>query len=140
MKRIAICLSAFLMATSASAAHADDSLFQDMGGETGMHKIVDASMSNYLSDARIKAQFDDVDIDWLKGQLYVQFCQLAGGPCAYKGHDMHTVHKGMHLTDTQFNALVEDLQKAMDTCDVSFRTQNRFLAILAPMESQMVAK
>ncbi|HEY1836215.1 MAG: group 1 truncated hemoglobin [Rhizomicrobium sp.] len=138
MQRFAIFLCAFVLA--ASAAHADDSLFQDMGGEAGMHKIVDVSMANYLADKRINAQFDDVDIDWLKGQLYVQFCQLAGGPCVYKGHDMRVVHQGMHLTDADFNALVEDLQKSMDICGVPFRTQNRFLAILAPMESQVVTK
>ena len=39
-------------------------------------------------------------------------------------------HKGLHLTNANFNALVEDLQSAMDKCDIPFATQNRFLARL----------
>ena len=43
-----------------------------------------------------------------------QFCQVAGGPCRYTGHSMEATHKGLHLTNANFNALVEDLQSAMD--------------------------
>ena len=33
---------------------------------------------------------------------------------------MHDAHKGLHLTDHDFNALVEDLQKGMDEAGVPF--------------------
>jgi hemoglobin len=39
-----------------------------------------------------------------------------------------------------FNALVEDLQLAMDDSEIPFATQNRLLAILAPMERDIVNK
>ena len=41
---------------------------------------------------------------------------------------------------TPGQTLVEDLQAAMDTCDIAFATQNRFLARLAPYQHQVVTK
>jgi hemoglobin len=122
------------------SAHAEDTLFADMGGQVGIDRIVDASVDNYLVDDRIKAIFDESNIDRLRAEFKVQFCQVAGGPCAYKGHDMTAAHKGLHLTNGNFNAVVEDLQDAMDKAGLPFATQNRFLARLAPMQHQVVSQ
>ena len=119
---------------------ADDTLFADMGGQAGIDRIVDASVDNYLTDDRIKAIFDESNIDRLRAEFKVQFCQVAGGPCDYKGHDMVAAHKGLHLTNANFNALVEDLQDAMDKQGIAFVVQNRFIARLAPMQHQVVSR
>jgi hemoglobin len=133
-----ICMTAILL--TAVPAFADDTLFADMGGQDGIDKIVDSSVDNYLADARIKAIFDESNIDRIRAEFKVQFCQVAGGPCGYKGHDMAAAHKGLHLTNADFNAVVEDLQDAMNKVGVPFATQNRFLARLAPMQHQVVSK
>jgi hemoglobin len=124
----------------AAPAFADDALFADMGGQPGIDKIVDVSMDDYLADDRIKAIFDESNTDRMRAEFKVQFCQVAGGPCAYKGHDMTAAHKGLHLTNADFNVVVEDLQDAMTKVGVPFATQNRFLARLAPMQHQVVSK
>ena len=124
----------------ATPAFADDTLFTDMGGQPGIDKIVDLSMDAYLVDPRIKAIFDQSNIERMRAEFKVQFCQVAGGPCAYAGHDMTAAHKGLHLSNADFNAVVEDLQGAMDKTGVGFATQNRFLARLAPMQHQVVTK
>jgi len=129
-----------LLVLFALAAHAEDALFADMGGQAGIDRIVDASVDNYLADDRIKTIFDESNIDRLRAEFKVQFCQIAGGPCQYKGHDMTMAHKGLHLTNADFNAVVEDLQDAMDKAGLPFATQNRFLARLAPMQHQVVSR
>jgi hemoglobin len=139
MKRFAaISLPLFLALTT--PLHAEDTLYADMGGQAGIDKIVDASVDNYLVDDRIKAIFDESNIDRLRAEFKVQFCQVAGGGCDYKGHNMTAAHKGLHLTNSDFNAVVEDLQNAMDKVGVPFATQNRFLARLAPMQHQVVSR
>ncbi len=130
--------AAFLLCSA--AAFADDSLFADMGGQPGIDKIVEASVDNYLADDRIKAIFDESNIDRLRAEFKVQFCQVAGGGCDYKGHNMTAAHKGLHLDNADFNAVVEDLQLAMDKVGLPFATQNRFLARLAPMQHQVVSR
>ena len=138
--KLLLVLSAPLFLLFLGSAHAQDTLFADMGGQAGIDRIVDASVDNYLADDRIKAIFDESNIDRLRAQFKVQFCQVAGGPCQYKGHDMTIAHKGLHLTNADFNAVVEDLQDAMDKVGLPFTTQNRFLARLAPMQHQVVSK
>jgi len=143
MKRFAaISLTLFpaLFLALTTPLYAEDTLFADMGGQPGIDKIVDASVDNYLADDRIKAIFDESNIDRLRAEFKVQFCQVAGGGCDYKGHNMTAAHKGLHLTNSDFNAVVEDLQNAMDKVGVPFATQNRFLARLAPMQHQVVSR
>ena len=139
MKRFAAISLPLLLALS-MPVHAEDTLFADMGGQPGIDKIVDASVDNYLADDRIKAIFDESNMDRLRAEFKVQFCQVAGGGCDYKGHNMTAAHKGLHLTNSDFNAVVEDLQNAMDKVGVPFATQNRFLARLAPMQHQVVSR
>jgi hemoglobin len=129
-------MAALLLA--AGPAFAEDTLFADMGGQPGIDRIVDASVNNYLADPRISAIFDESNIDRLRAEFKVQFCQVAGGPCTYTGHNMVAAHKGLHLTNANFNAVVEDLQAAMDSCGIAFATQNRFLARLAPYQHEVV--
>jgi hemoglobin len=131
-------LAALVVAAPAFAG--DDTLFADMGGQSGIDKIVDASVDNYLADPRISAIFDESNMDRLRAEFKVQFCQVAGGACVYKGHSMAAAHKGLHLTNADFNAVVEDLQSAMDNCNIPFATQNRFLARLAPYQHQVVTR
>lgn len=137
MQKVLILAGLLLAATP---AFADDTLFADLGGQPGIDKIVEASVDGYLNDDRIKAIFDESNIDRIRAELKVQFCVVAGGPCTYTGHSMEEAHKGLHLTNANFNALVEDLQVAMDRLEVPFPVQNRFLARLAPMQHQVVTK
>ena len=133
-------LLAGLVVMATMPALADDALFSDMGGQAGIDRIVDVSVDNYLGDDRIKAIFDESNMDRVRAEFKVQFCEIAGGPCTYKGHSMAAAHRGLHLTNADFNAVVEDLQAAMDKCGLPFATQNRFLARLAPMQHQVVTR
>lgn len=130
-------VAALLLSTP---AWADDTLYADMGGKAGMDRLVEVSVDKYLADPRIKDIFSESNIERIRAELKDQFCMIAAGPCAYTGHSMTATHKGLHLTNANFNALVEDLQDAMEVCDIGFATQNRFLARLAPMQHQVVTK
>jgi len=134
----AIIFAAF--ALFASPAFADDPLYTDLGGKDGIDRLVEASVDNYLADARIKDVFAESNMDRVRAELKDQFCVVAGGPCTYTGHSMEETHKGLHLANANFNALVEDLQAAMDKLSIPFPVQNRFLARLAPMQHQVVTK
>ncbi len=61
-----------------------------------------------------------------------------GGGCDYTGDDMQRTHAGMNISRVKFNAIVEALMRAMDKNDIPQGTQNRLLAIYAPMHSDIV--
>lgn len=93
---------------------------------------------NIARDPRIVGHFKNIDIERLRDKLVEQVCVEAGGPCTYTGDSMQESHKGQHLTPSDFNALVEDLQNAMDAEGVAVPAQNRLLARLAPMRGEVI--
>jgi hemoglobin len=143
IRKLGFALALTLWGTALSvgmARAADDTLYQDMGGADGLAKIASDTVDNFLADDRIKATFDNTNMDRFRKLLGEQFCVVAGGPCKYTGRSMADAHKALGLDNADFNAVVEDLQKAMDKDNVPFATQNRFLARLAPMQHDIVTK
>lgn len=131
----ALLLAAALLGGPARAG----TLYDDLGERAGLTRIVDGMVHRALLDPRIKETFDDANIERLQGLLVLQFCVVTGGPCRYPGRDMKAAHADLHLAPRHFNAIVETLQDAMDAEGVPFRTQNRLLALLAPMHRDIVA-
>jgi hemoglobin len=143
LHRRAFAAGALLLALAASMAvrpahAADDALFQSFGGKPGLVRVVDDFVPRLVADPRLHAFFEKADLDHLKQGLVAQFCQVSGGDCAYEGPSMAVAHQDFEIRTADFNALVEDLQHAMDAQGIPFATQNRLLAKLAPMHREIV--
>jgi hemoglobin len=115
-------------------------LFEDFGGKAGLVAIMDDFMINLLADSRTNPFFEGVDQKRVKAQLVDQFCEILNGGCSYGGRSMVEAHRGMGVTESDFFALVEALQKAMDKHQVPFGSQNRLLAALAPQHRDIITK
>ncbi len=133
--------SALIGATAvAGAAPADDELYQALGGEEGVRRLTAELVQRVYADDRISPLFKETNPKFLAEQLRKQFCELSGGPCRYDGETMAKSHATLGITKADFHALVEDLQLAMAAQDIPFRTQNRLLALLAPMHRDIVTR
>ncbi|GIL39386.1 group I truncated hemoglobin [Roseiterribacter gracilis] len=135
MRRLVL-LAALALAVPAQAA----TLYDDLGGEPVMRRVVEEATKNFLADKRIAVTFGETAIPRFKQLLFEQLCNVSGGPCTYTGRDMAKSHTALKITDAHFSALVEDLQDAMDKEKIAFTTQNRLLAILAPMRRDIVTR
>ena len=124
----------------AATGMAQKSLYDRLGGQPAITAVVDDFVANVAADNRINGFFARTDIPRLKKNLADQICAGTGGPCTYTGKDMRSAHKGMNITDAQFNALVEDLNRTLDKFKVPAREQGELLAILAPMKPQIVGQ
>ena len=118
----------------------DADLFPAFHGQAGVDRIVDDLVDRSVGDPRISDIFKATDLARLRRTLKEQICYLLAGPCAYSGRDMKTAHKDQGIQTANFNALVENLQAAMDREGVPFRAQNRLLAKLAPMKRDVVER
>jgi hemoglobin len=116
------------------------SVFDAFGGEAGMAALMDEFMRELLADPRMRPFFEASDQARVKRQLAEQFCAILGGGCVYSGRDMKTAHEQLGATRADFNALVEDLQIAMDRRGIPFQAQNRLLARLAPMHREIITR
>lgn len=132
---LALCLGGFL---GAQAQTMPDTLYRGLGEKAGIARLMDIFVERLTKNPRIGAHFKDANLQNLKASLTDQICQASGGPCVYKGPDMKTAHADMDIRKGDFNALVEDLQAAMDAQGIAFGQQNRLLAILAPMHRDVI--
>lgn len=137
MRLAMLCLPLLLAACAQQAPH-DDGLYRALGEEPGIVRIVEGMLLGSARDPRIARHFLDIDIERLREKLIEQLCFESGGPCVYTGDSMEESHKGMRLTPSDFNALVEHLQDAMEAEGVPTPAQNRLLARLAPMRGQVI--
>ncbi|MDD0812278.1 group 1 truncated hemoglobin [Curvibacter sp. RS43] len=116
----------------------DASLYQALGAKEGISRVVEGLIQRSTTNPRIADKFKDTNLKNLREQLVDQICELSGGPCRYEGNPMRAGHEDLNLNMGHFNALVEDLQQAMDQEGVPFRQQNRLLTLLAPMYRDVV--
>jgi len=115
-------------------------LYDDLGGKPGVAAIISDSIDAAVVDPRVADKFSNINIPRLKGRFAELICQLTGGPCQFHGVSMKGAHAQLELHDRHFNAVVEDLENAMDKAGVPYHTQNRLLAILAPLHRDIVTK
>jgi hemoglobin len=128
------------LAASAPRDPALKPVFEEFGGKPGLVTLMNDFMDNLMADPRTRPYFAPVDRKHIKTELVDQFCVILDGPCTYTGASMASVHKGMGVNRAAFNALVEDLQTAMNKNHVPFRAQNKLLAKLAPMSNVIINK
>lgn len=118
-------------------------LYERLGGVNAISAVVDQFLANVVADNRINGRFaatvaDPFRTQLLRNNLIDQVCAGSGGPCQYKGKTMLAAHTGMNITVAEFNALVEDLVASLDHFSVPTQEKNELLAILGPMQSDVV--
>ena len=137
----ALAASALLLAGSAFAqtsAPKDDQLYKAFGEKPGLVALMDDFMTRLVADPRTGPHFKPANQQRVKEQLVEQFCALGGGPCVYKGADMKSSHANLDIKKSDFHALVEVLQVSMDAKGIPFRKQGEMLALLAPMNRDII--
>jgi hemoglobin len=124
--------------SSATQAPRDDALYRALGELPGIKALIGVFIVQIVSDPRLLPFFRNAKPEHINKQLVSQVCELTGGPCVYQGPDMATAHENFTITAADFNALVEALQRAMNQRGIDFSTQNRLLALLTPMNRDIV--
>lgn len=138
-----VTIAALLWSLSACAGQpmrSSPSLYDRLGGKPTITAVVDDFIANVAADARINGHFANANIPRLKEKLVEQICAGTGGPCTYTGLDMRTAHQGRNISESDFNALVEDLVKSLNKFKVPEREKSELLGILAPMKGDMVTR
>ena len=134
------------------------SLFERLGGDEGVHAIVDDFVARALADPRVNWerqgvkhggllgigrrsshwQSDPQRIDQLKKHM-AQFLALAtGGPVKYDGRGMRDVHRNMRITNAEFDAAMGDLRATLENLGVPIQEQKELLAIVESTRPQVV--
>jgi hemoglobin len=114
------------------------SLYDRLGGKSAITAVIDTFVARVAADPRINKKFARSNIPRVKAMLVDQVCAETGGPCTYTGRTMKEAHRGMSVTEGEFNALVEDLVAALNQFNVPKREQDELLAALGSMKGDIV--
>jgi hemoglobin len=140
---LAVLIAALNLAACATMGDPPPTLYKRLGGREGISIVVADFVTNMAGDTRVNARFKDMkgpEIEKLKSNLSDQICDATGGPCSYLGRDMKTAHKGMQVTEAEWNATVENLVKAMDKHKVGPTEKSELLGALGPMKADIVGQ
>lgn len=137
MKLLCVLLLPLLL-NGCSTLQNDQTLYDLLGEQAGIAKLTDAFIEEIQYDKQVLPYFLDTDIRRFRSKFVEQICMISGGPCEYTGDSMEDVHAGMKINEHHFNALVDDLIRAMNTIDLPISTQNQLLSLLAPMRKDII--
>jgi hemoglobin len=134
------------------------SLYERLGGETGLAAISDDFVTRAMSDPRVNFQrkgitqgglsiHREASMEWTPDPQNVkmvkfhiaQFLAVAtGGPSLYEGKQMKDAHANMHITNAEFDASVGDMKATLDKMKIANKEQKELLAILETTRTQIV--
>ena len=88
------------------AEQSSATLYARLGGYDAIAAVVDDFIGRLAGDKRFErffAGFSDDSKKRLRQHILDQFCVAAGGPCVYMGRDMKTTHKGLGITEADWD-------------------------------------
>lgn len=115
-----------------------EQLYDKIGGQEGIEKLVDAFIKRIAQDKAILPYFAKSSVKHFKQGFINHLCVIASGPCQYTGDTMVDIHTGMNINEGDFNRVVELLVQAMEDVDISYPLQNKVLAQLATLRGEVI--
>jgi hemoglobin len=118
-------------------------LFERIGGEKRMSEIVQEWIRINLEDRRVSGSLAGVAakaeaLSSLRKSLNEQLCEIADGPCRYKGSEFRKSHGGIKIDETQFLVLGENLFQSMERFQIPEREKNEMMSRLGEIRSEFI--
>jgi hemoglobin len=130
--------ASFLAGCSQTPSKPTASLYERLGGKEALTAVVEDLSANVAADSRINHRFAKANIKQFKSNMVDLLCLGSGGPCAYKGLDMKTMHTGMKITEAEFGAMAENVIKTMNKFNVPAQEQGEVMALLGGMKGDII--
>lgn len=119
-------------------------LYERLGGEAAIRKVVDDFVAAAAPDPKVDFtrggtwQATPAAVEHLKQQLVAFLGQAFGGPQKYQGRDMRTAHSWMKITQAQFDALAGHLKVALEKNGVGKAELDEVMRIAASTAPDIV--
>lgn len=120
------------------------SLYDRLGGEDGISKIVDDLVDLHMVNPGLSKRF--LPYKGTKGLEAVKqhnkdfFSNGTGGPTKYTGRDMVTAHTGLNISYKEFVLTVDDLMLALDKSNIDEETKKDVMAIFWSLKDTVIEK
>jgi len=133
----------YICAAPPQAASASDTLYKRLGGYDALAAVTDDFITRLATDPQLGKFFVGLNDESKKRvrQHVIDFlCANTGGPCLYLGQDMKAAHKGLHITEAEWNAAGADLVATLDKFKVPAKEKSEVLAAITVLKPQIVGQ
>jgi len=116
-------------------------LYERLGGYDAIAAVADILLPRLENDAQLGRFWANRGDDGLarEKQLLVDYlCANAGGPLLYTGRDMLTSHKGMGITESDWQILIDHLKASLAKLQVPQQEQDDVLAFIDSTRADIV--
>ncbi|MGG7646119.1 group I truncated hemoglobin [Rhodovulum sp. YNF3179] len=119
------------------------SLYERLGGASGVRRLVDEIVEAHMRNPVIKARFlpyrEDPDrLDATKQQLCAFFAAGSGGPESYTGRSMPEAHRGMNIGEAEYMAATDDILSVMESHGYHADVRKDVLAIVYALKDEIM--
>jgi len=114
------------------------SLYEKLGEEVAIAKVVDDFYERVLADESLAPFFDGVDMPSLRRHQVAFLGAATGGPKAYTGPDLAAAHAGRAIKDEHFDRVVGHLVAALTSVGVAPDVVDEAVTALAPLRGTIV--
>lgn len=104
----------------ATAVEKHDAMYQQIGGEAGLKKVVDHFYERLWADPELTPYFNGIDGEQLKKHqaMFLTFV-LGGGANEWAGVSLGSAHAHLKITDDAFTKVAWHLTMTLDELDVN---------------------
>jgi hemoglobin len=130
--------------TSSETASDKRSLYDRLGGVYSIATVVDDFIDRIMVNPRLNVnpRVDEahhkVPPAGFKYLVTEMLCWAAGGPQRYTGRDMETSHRELAITESEWEAFMEDLQATLDKFSVPAAEQAEVKALIESTHAAIV--
>jgi hemoglobin len=97
-----------------------DAMYQQIGGEAGLKKVVDHFYERLWNDPELMPYFNGIDGEQLKRHqaMFLTFV-LGGGANEWSGVSLGSAHSALNITDEAFTKVAWHLTMTLDELDIN---------------------
>ena len=140
---LAIALLVAAVGSARTAAQGKDSLYKRLGGYDALAAVTDDFIQGLATDPKLGRFFvgaSDNTKAKIRQLVLDQLCAATGGPCVYIGRDMKTAHRGLGITEEDWDISVKILLRTFDKFKVKERERKDVVAALSGLKADIVEK
>jgi len=118
-------------------------LYDQLGGDDGIHRIVEDIVAAHMRNPAIKARFlpyrqTPGRLDQLKGHLRDFLAAGSGGTAEYTGRSMPESHRGMNISEAEYMAATDDILETLDSHGVEPEARRQVLEIAYSLKDEIL--
>ena len=125
------------------AATKAPSLYTQLGGYDALAAVTDDFITRLATDPELGKFFvglNDASKQRVRQHVIDFLCNATGGPCLYLGQDMKTAHKGLHITEAEWNTSAQHLVATLNKFKVPQPQQTAVMGAISALKGDIVGQ